>query len=381
MTFKINDIQIKKDKNLLYISIFIVLCLAYIAGFAKGISMYGGPWTTDFQLHYKIVQAWLDGENPLVNERYFGNNFPYPPAFHLTIAIISKALFTSPYDIFKILQLFLFPLILASTLFLVQRIKNLYVGILAVCLLASGIAFWDRSAQVIPNGFDALFFPLVVFAYMKGYRVLLIAFGTFLVYNHLFYGVILLSALVAHSAKYNREMLRDFGIVGLLCIPLFLIYAPYISNFGEFATDGETSLPEYQRAITHPLFNVAYLGYFFSAISFFSILHFSTKKLSDFEKILGLWVLALVPLYIMLPHRALPYLAHPLAIMGAITLDDYTKTEKQKNIVLLLLFILSWVYIITEYNIMGITTSPIAREIAFLVGDFTSHESFISGLF
>jgi hypothetical protein len=374
-------IHIKKDKNLLYISIFIVLCLAYVAGFARGISMHGGPWNSDFQLHYKIVSAWLDGENPLVNQRYFGNNFPYPPAFHLTIAILSKALFISHYDIFKVLQLFLFPLILASTLFLVKRIKNLYVGILAVCLLVSGIAFWDRSAQVIPNGFDALFFPLVVYAYMRGRRMVLIALGTFLVYNHLFYGVILLSALVAHSVKFNRERLRDFGIVGALCLPLFLFYAPYATNFGDFATGGETSLPEYQRAINHPLFNVAYLGYFFSAISFFSIIHFSTKKLSDFEKVLGLWVLALVPLYVLLPHRALPYLAHPFAIMGAITLDDYTKTEKQKNVVLLLLFVLSWVYVMTQYNIMGITASPIAREIAFLVGDFTSHESFISNLF
>jgi hypothetical protein len=160
-----------------------------------------------------------------------------------------------------------------------------------------------------------------------------------------------------------------------------LLYIPYISNFGEFAASTETSLKEYQRAITNPLFNVAYLGYFFSAISFFSILHFSTRKLSDFEKVLGFWVLALVPLYIIFPHRALPYLAHPLAIMGAITLDDYTKTKRQKNIVLLILFITSWVYIVTEYNIMGITTSPTAREIAFFVGDFKSHESFISNLF
>ena len=331
MTAIINAIYIKKDKNLLYISIFIVLCLAFIGGFAKGISIYGGPWNSDFQLHYKIVSAWLDGENPLTNERYFGNNFPYPPAFHLTIAIISTALFTPHYDIFKVLQLFQFPLILASTLFLVSRIKNLYVGILTVGLLVSGIAFWDRSSQVIPNGFDALFFPLVVYAYMKGQRVLLIALGTFLVYNHLFYGVMLLSSLAAHSARYNRKRMKDFGIVGILCLPLFLFYMQYISNFGEFASGGETSLPEYQRAITHPLFNVAYLGYFFSAISFFSILHFSTKKLSPFEKVLGFWVLALVPLYIIFPHRALPYLAHPLAIMGAITLDDYSKTEKQKN--------------------------------------------------
>lgn len=359
----------KKDVNLIYLFIFIILNLAYIVAFSTGISIVGRPLTSDPQMHIEITEAWLAGENPLTNEEYFFNPFPYPPAFHVTIAVLSKVLFTSPVTIFNFLQIFLFSLILTSTLYLVCKVKNFYVGILTVCLLISGIAFWDRSSQAIPNGIDALIFPMIIYFFIRDRKRIFIILSTFLVYNHLFYGMMLLFSLVGYSIKYNRERLRDFGIVGLLCLPLFLLYVPYLGGFIEFGTGGETSVAQYKEAVGHPLYNMAYLGYFLSIISFFSILHFSTKKLSDFERMLLFWVIALVPLYVIFPHRGLPYLAHPLSIMGAITLDDYTKNKRQKYIVLLILFLIACLYIVAEYSIIGFTTSFYAQLIAYLLRD------------
>jgi hypothetical protein len=357
----------ENEKKLLIL--FIILNLfAYIIPHIWYIDLAGKAQGSDANKHLKIVNGWLDGDNPLKDEDYFiGNPFPYPPAFHLSIAAISKITQFGPNSIFNFLQIFLFSFILGSTFFLVSKLKNMYVGVLTTCLLISSIAFFDRSSQVIPNGIDAFLIPLIIYSFLKGKSKGFILLGAFIVYNHLHYGALLLFPMLVYSAKYDQKKLRDFGAVALLCIPLFIFYLPYFMNFSEFTQSYETRILQYQIATQLPLFNIAYLGYFLGIIAFLSLAHLLSRETTDFEKLLLLWVGSLIPLYIIFPHRAIPYLAHPIAIMGGITLDDMARSNKQKVLVLAVVLIIAAGYILAAYNTIGFLRSPITDQANYIL--------------
>ncbi len=59
------------------------------------VSKFGHPSGDHIQLHLPIIQGWLDFENPLLNEKYFINGYPRPPAMHITIALLAVLPFVS----------------------------------------------------------------------------------------------------------------------------------------------------------------------------------------------------------------------------------------------------------------------------------------------
>lgn len=336
----IKELYYCKDKRY----IFIICSIAFLYAFAYLIVAVnvGGAWTSDAQLHARIMEAWKDGHNPLIEKEFFGNRFFYPPAFHFTLSLIPL----DTYTIFGLLQVLLFPCILIIMYWFTQKFYGGYVGVVAVCLVISGFAFWDRPSQPIPNSIDVLLIPLVFYSYLSRRGTPFVLVSVYLIYNHLLYPMFPLGVLFVHVLFRRRDFLKNYLIIGVLCLPLFYLYIPYIPDMLSFPQTNEYRVPQYIRFVANPLWGVAYLGYPLFLVGLFSIYHFLQKNKKETEWVLILWALSFIPLLIKFPHRGITYIAQPLAILGAVTI----KERGGGNLVLGVLLVVAFIYFIAQMS-------------------------------
>ena len=300
------------------------------------VSKFDHPSGGDIQIHLAIVRGWLDFENPLFNEKYFYSGYPRPPAMHLTIALMSLVPFVSLSTVINFLEIVLFPLILFATFYVVYRRLGAFTASLSTLLLATSTAFWDRGAQIIPQAFDVLLFPLAAYLFLGGRRAY-IPICIYLVYNHWSYAVLLVGALFIFSSMYRKEKLRDFGIIAAACVPLAAVM---ILNSGAMLAES-SGINEAQElaVLTEPLFTIKYLGYPLFFLIFISAVHLRYMALYDFERLVLLWILTLVPMAVFFPDRFIGYVAQPLAIFGGIVLADLFKGGKVRAVMLFSVFL------------------------------------------
>ncbi|MEE9564488.1 MAG: hypothetical protein V3V63_02130 [Candidatus Hydrothermarchaeaceae archaeon] len=316
------------------------------------VSEFGHPSGDDIKMHLTIVQGWLDLENPLLNEKYFYSGYPRPPAMHLTIALISLIPFVSLLTAANFLEIFLFPLILLVTFSVVQKISGTFTAALSILILATSPAFWDRGVQVIPQAFDILLFPAAAYLFLKG-RNAYIPICIYLIYNHWLYAALPVSALFIFSMIYRKERLRDFGIVAIACIPIAVVMA--LNTGAMLAESSGINEAQELAVLTEPLFAVKYLGYPLFFLMFISAIHLRYVKLRDFERLILLWILTLVPMVVFFPDRFIEYVAQPLAILGGIVLADLFRGEKVRATMLFALFAFA---LLSQYYLYSALFSP-----------------------
>lgn len=321
-------------KDVHYLLFLSIVAVSLLPGAVK-VERDGVPLGSDYMYHLGLSLGWADGGNPLFEEGYFLNGTPYPPAFHLLIALFLKAFFTSPIALFNFLQIFLYPAALCSFFYLLYKRAGLYTGVLGTCFLASSIAFHDRGGQVIPQALDALVFPAVVYFFLVGRKRLFIALGTFLIYNHGIYAVFLMSSLLIYSFVYEKEKLKDFWIIFALSLPLLYIYLEATSSLlSPLSILAGVTSAQHVYFIMYPLFGVAYLGYFLAVFSFIGIMYFTKLEKTNFDRVLMLWLVALLPMYPFLPDRFMSYAAQPLSAISAIAIHGILKSKKARNLFL-----------------------------------------------
>ena len=249
-----------KIPNKIIFAVFAVLViLASINGIVQ-IWTLGFPFASDPQFHLKLATGWLNRDFPLLNDNYFLSGSPYPPAFHLTIALLSKIFFASPLTIMNQFQIILFPLILLSTFYLVYKKTNPYTALLSICFLLSSIGFEDRNVQVIPQAVDVLLFPIAIYFFMEERKKEFFITSVFLIYNHGIYSTLLVASLLVYSLKYERNRANEFVKIGLYSTPLYLIMSPFF--LGSFSPATAINSPQKELFLNNPFYGIAYLGYF-----------------------------------------------------------------------------------------------------------------------
>lgn len=323
-----------KDEDVYLFLLLSILAVSLLPG-AIWVQNEGTPLGSDYNYHLSLSGAWTGGENPLFCEEYFLHGAPYPPAFHLLFALLSKAFFTSPLPIMNFFQIFLLPAALCSFFYLVYKKTNLYTGVLGTCFLASSIAFHDRAGQVIPQALDALLFPLAVYLFMENRRKLFAVLGAFLIYNHGIYAVFLVSSLLVYSLIYNKEKTQSFWLILILMLPFLYIYSETTSSLlSPLSILSDVTSAQHVYFIMYPLFGIAYLGYFLAIFSLIGIFYFVKKQKTELDRILILWLIALIPIYPFLPDRFMGYAAQPLSAISAIAVYEILKTPKTRNLFL-----------------------------------------------
>jgi hypothetical protein len=322
--------------------------------FAKAlfVTKFGHPSGDDIQLQLPIIQGWLDFENPLLNEKYFINGYPRPPAMHLTIALVAVLPFVSLLTAVNFFEIILFPGVLLATFYLVYKKTDVFTAALSVLILATSPAFWDRGAQVIPQAFDVLLFPIAVYLFLEGRR-LYIPICIYLIYNHWGYALLPIGSLFIFSLIYKKEKIRDFGIIALASIPLAVVM---IFNVGAMLAESSRMNEAQELAVlTEPMFAIKYLGYPLFFLIFISAARLRYVKLQDFEKLVLFWILALLPMVVLFPDRFIGYVAQPLAIVGGVVLADLLKNNKARAGILFAVFLFA---LLSQYYFHAALFSP-----------------------
>lgn len=325
-----------------YNHIVFVVVIFYALIYLFVVANYGGAFTCDGQLAQKITLAWKDGHNPLTDHNYFGNAFPYPPAFHLTLALIPMNVEL----IFGLIQILLFPCIIMVTYWLARWFYGDYAGVVAVALAISGFAFWDHPGQTIPNAVDLLLLPIIFYAYFKKKNITFVLVSTYLIYNHLFYPLGPVLALCAHSIITKRGGLQNFLFIGVLCLPLVYIYIPYAPLFLSHSAKEQT-VAQYLNFKDNPVWAICYLGYPLFVSAFFTAQYFIKEKKSEIDWIMLVWILSFVPMMLKFPHRAMTYLSQPLAIIGGMLATNMIK-DSRKDLFLIILFTIATLYALVQ---------------------------------
>lgn len=324
---------------------------------------------SDVNLHLRLADGWKDLKWPLFNERFFNSGYPYPPAFHISVAVLSSLAFTTPLEVLSLLEVILLPLLLISTFLFVFHFKGIETAVLGVLLMASGPAFLDRGSQVIPQALDLLLFPPLIFSYIKGYRKAFIGIGTYLVYVHWFYTVLPLFGLFCHSIIMKRSKTRDFVWIGALSLPIIIImfyHAP--AMLAESA--GLNELQEI-AVINDPLFAIKYLGYPLFFTIYIATIHLRFKKLDEFDTVLVFWIIGLLPMIIFFPDRFLGYIAMPLGILGGLVITDLVRSPALRATIAVGLFLFSFFtayYFNQALLLTGETWMPLNTLSPFVVG-------------
>ncbi len=330
----------------------LVLLLSISLGGEISLLLKGQRSEGDPAFHLTLVDGLLEGKYPR-------GTYPYPPAFHATNALLSVVLLTSPLQIMTTLKLILFPLAVLSTTYLVMRRAGLYPATLCALLLASSPAFWDRASQVTPQAIDVILLPLAVYFFLEDRRWAFVATGTYLVYNHLAYPLLPLSGLLVYSFLH-RGRTEEFAKIAALSLPLFLFMGLHLSAIHIESASIQT-LQE-KAVLSEPLFAIKYLGYpLFFLIPLVGI-HKRFKGFSEIEIIALFWALFLLPMAVYFPDRLIEYAAQPLAILGAITLDELVRGKKSRLTLLIALGLFSMVSLAALYGALirgGIVLLPL----------------------
>jgi hypothetical protein len=174
-----------------------------------------------------------------------------------------------------------------------------------------------------------------------------------LIYNHWFYAVLPVCALFIFSLVNKKDKIRDFGIIAIACVPLAAVM---LLNSGAMLAES-SGLNEAQElaVLTEPLFAIKYLGYPLFFLIFISAMHLRYMKLQDFERLILLWILTLLPMAVFFPDRFIEYVAQPLAIIGGVVMANLLKDDKARIGVLFAVFLFA---LLSQYYLYSALFSP-----------------------
>lgn len=338
-----------------------ILALAYLVMFYVATNAYGGPWTSDYAFHLDVVQRWLLGENPLLSPSTV-NDFPYSPLFHTTIAFVSKLIGIAPEAIFSFLQVSFLSTTIITLYWYVCRYKGDGVATNTVLLSLAGFALWDRPSQPIPNALGMILLPLMFHGYLQRRTRLFTLTSLALVYNHLFYGLFPIAGLYLYTL-YKRENTKPFLWVAIGLLPLAAIMLPYWREILVFPSRNEYNVAQYIHFKENPFWGAAYLGYPLLIAGLYGVYKATQGLRSRFDTMALLWIASYIPLLIKFPHRALTFLAPPLAILGATALPQTRWVRGILTAIVAMYFLVELAFLFTAFRV-----TPIDQLFQVLIG-------------
>jgi hypothetical protein len=285
--------------------------------------------------HLRLGERYARGENALFDEEVLtANKIPYPPLFHLFLALLIKVHLITIGGIF--MQIVIYPLVLFIPAFLVYKHKGLLPAAITLLLLASSVAYFDRN-QVTPQAIDLLLFPLAIYFFLEGKKWPTIILLTIIGYTHGAYSFLLILALLIITLLWKEK--RSWIItIFLLCLPILILSVAFLpSALKESLRDNTLQ----ETDIKDPFYAVAYAGLplcLFIIPAIVIILRTTKDKL---DKISLSWLLCLLPLLVFYPDRFASYAAPPAAILiaSAFTKKEVPLSPTALNVLLLLLFV------------------------------------------
>jgi len=314
----------------IFVLLSIALALLMSAGYVVKNDSVGG---TDFYYHLRFAEQYAQGKLALFDPGLMQNNGgPYPPLFHLLLAFFIKI---NALDFFaKLLQALLFPIALASTVFLAFKLKGIRAAALCAVLLLGSTAFFDRGGQVTPQAVDIVLAPIAAWAFFEGMGLLFVISIAIMAYSHAPYSFLILVAFAVFAFAFNyRKKLVSHSLLSVA--PLVLLFLPFVPQMVSMASGVNTLQEEVIRS--DPLFFFFYFGipavlmFVVSLVLFakFDLNAAKTKLLSlnppstsAFKIFLLLWLAALAPLLYFYPDRFASYAIQPASVFAGVVLGE-----------------------------------------------------------
>jgi hypothetical protein len=325
----------KLEDRVSLLFIIITLLLAFFLTFSISF-IVGKPIGTDFWFHLKIAESYARGENALFNEEFMApNRGPYPPLFHLMLALFVTSGFIL--QIATFLQVMFYPLALFTSVFLVWKRINASSASFVSIALFSSVAFFDRSMQVIPQAFDMILFPLAIYFFLTKRRIFFLISMSIMIYSHGAFGFLLFSSLVLYNLKYkvSKKMIIDVLVATIPILVLILVFLP-----SQIGLINDIKNPQEKLIKENPISLFVYMGIFPTSTFIVSLMHFFHKKrkLSKTEIMSLLWLIVLLPVIVFYPDRFCTYAVVPVSILASKFLSDISFAHGRWLGLLLLVF-------------------------------------------
>jgi len=321
--------------------VLVLVLLIPLSGEVLLIYKYGSYIAGDAVLHHRLTEE-------LLQLKYPGNSlYPYPPGLHLLLAFLSIVFLSSPLQVITAIKPIILLVAVLSTAYFVFKKSGLFTAIILVFLLLSSPAFWDRSSQINPQAFDLMLIPLAYYFFLEKKNRTFIAISTFLVYNHFAYAILPLGGLFAYSI-FNQRRFREFRVIVLLSLPLIIFMMLNISPILVESTSVQTLQED--AVLREPLFIIKYLGYPLFILIFIIVIRQKFGGSTPLKKISQYWALSLLPMIIYFPDRFIEYVSQPLAVMGAIAINELVKSDREREVIVLGLFIFTLASLFAFYK-------------------------------
>lgn len=319
-------------KNRDYISLFSAILVLFLALLltVQIVRVYHFPLGSDYLYHRQAARLYLNGRFAMFDQMTIEQTgAPYPPLFHLLLAFFMLIGLGDTFPLF--LQIIGYPLLLLSAAFLVFKFRNCVSSTFTLLLMFSSMAVLDRS-QVIPQTVELILYPLAVLFYLKRENRNLVIISLAMVYTHAPFTFFLLIPFIIHSILFRRN-LKPLLLVLVLSTPFVIIYPYYvIRDISRFT--GHTEIES--QFLQSPMNAVLYLSpiIVFLAFSSFLISISERQKLDDFDWVVLLWTVSLLPLLFVWADRFLCYAALPLSIYAGSSLSKITSKNHALQVTL-----------------------------------------------
>ncbi len=328
--------------------VFILLVLLSGLLISAGIAFRNGsPNGTDFYYHLKYAEKYANGQMALFDPQLMENNKgPYPPLFHLLLAIPVFLGFGIQFG--ALLQAILYPLVLLSTAFLVFKLGGLKPAAFTAVVLLSAVAFFDRGGQVTPQSVDVIFMPIAAFAFFKRKELLFLVSTAVMAYSHAPYSFLLLAPFLLYAFWKNFNKNAVFKAVAV-SLPIALLVLWFLPSM--LSAAGGVNTTQEQLIYHDPFYLLAFIGPPLFVVFLISVFYFFKRKeaaVPDEENGLKqfglLWLACLTPLLLVFPDRFASYAAQPIAVFSGLVLGRIIAKPWKILFVLSVLLLLGWLY-------------------------------------
>jgi hypothetical protein len=316
----------KPTELVLYSMLAVSLILALLMSSSIPLK-YGVPGGSDSWFHIEVARNWAGESDSHIDIR--ANNGPYPPVFHWVMTSL-HFLGMDWVAIMNMMSAVLYPLALVSTFFLARKYAGgLYSGVLAVTVLLSSFAFYDRFLLPVPALLDVILFPFLAWAFFENRPKAFLGLAIVMAYSHGGYSICLISSFFLYSMIMSkgiefRQNLWMWLILGIMIIPLV------VSSLGILQYSLRVPIPHEDYLLKNPRVIPFYIGVHVSLIALFAIPLLVLKRKTKFDAFPLFWMMSLVPVMLVYLDATMGYLSQALAIAIAILFFRTTSFRKYR---------------------------------------------------
>jgi hypothetical protein len=314
--------KVNLENKRLKIIVILIIVLAFTRTFITTF-LFPDP-LGDWVFHIKIARDYAAGKFAMLDPVWIAfNRMPYPPLFHLFL--VPSVLLGIEKQFAFGFQLFAFPIALILTMFFVYKLRGLKQAVYVGLLLLASNAYFDRSFQANPQAFDMIFLPLSYLFFFKKSVIPFLITSLVMIYSHGIPALLLLGPLILYG---NIKIITILLVLSLPIVILSIYYLPgSLQVFKSDVNNQQAYLKQNVGAITPflglPLVLLSFtipFGYYFKRHVNNSI----RKVMFDhLDKIMILLIICIIPMLFLWFERFFMFLAIPLSVLIAGTLDKW----------------------------------------------------------